>query len=195
MKVLTMNTDYAIRALLSLANKQDGYTSAREIAVLQNIPYQYLRRILQILIRNGLIESKEGAGGGVRLIEETSKIKVADVMRMFQGNVEISNCLVRGEICANRSTCVLRKEMKRIEKLLNDEFGKITIRTLLRGSKRTKSRSGKTTSENRRKPAGSKQSGVKSGKGKPKNRSTVRGPERKPSRNAQGTPARRGKRQ
>lgn len=62
MKVLTKNTDYAVRALISLGMKSGGWTSARAIADEQTIPYQFLRRILQELIRNGLVESKEGAG-------------------------------------------------------------------------------------------------------------------------------------
>jgi Rrf2 family protein len=167
MKVLTMNTDYAIRALLVLAKRQDTYTSAREIAGLQNIPYQYLRRILQILIGNGLVESKEGAGGGVRLVKDASKIEVAAVIRMFQGDVEISNCLVRGEICSNRNTCVLRREMKRIEKMLNDEFGKITIRSLMHGSKRSPVRNGKSARQNRSPVHRSKRTSVRSTKGAP----------------------------
>jgi Rrf2 family protein len=151
MKVLTKNTDYAIRALLVLATDRKRHTSAREIAGLQKIPYQYLRRILQGLIKAELIESKEGAGGGVRLAVPPSKIKVIDVVRMFQGDVEISNCMVRGELCPNRETCILRREMRRIEKSLNNEFAKITIRTLMRRPERASIGNEKGTRPKRRK--------------------------------------------
>ncbi len=131
MKLIMKNTDYAVRALMALASDEGRFFSAREIAEMQEIPYPYLRRILQILTRNALIESKEGAGGGVRLIARPSRIRVADLIEMFQGDLELSACLVKGRICSNRDTCVLRHEIKRIERMVRDEFGRITIDTLL----------------------------------------------------------------
>jgi Rrf2 family cysteine metabolism transcriptional repressor len=50
---------------------------------------------------------------------------------MFQGNLDLAECLVKGEICSNRDSCVLRHEIKRIERIIQDEFGKITILSLM----------------------------------------------------------------
>ena len=131
MKVLTKNTDYAIRALIVLALNRGMYISTREISREQNIPYQYLRRILQRLVREDLVESKEGAGGGVRLLAAPAKIRIVDVIQIFQGTIELSDCMFRKKICANRSTCVLRHEIKRIERLVTAEFERLTIRKLM----------------------------------------------------------------
>ncbi len=65
MKVLTKNTDYAIRALLALSAKKGSYLSAKSIATEHDIPYQFLRRLLQEMIRHNLIVSKEGCSGRV----------------------------------------------------------------------------------------------------------------------------------
>jgi predicted ArsR family transcriptional regulator len=67
MKLITRNTDYAIRALLVLADKEGEYVSAREIAEEQDIPYEYVRKILQELIKEKMVVSKEGGKGGFRL--------------------------------------------------------------------------------------------------------------------------------
>ena len=53
MKVLTKNTDYAIRALLALEAQKGSYVSAKSIATGHDIPYQFLRRLLQEMIRHG----------------------------------------------------------------------------------------------------------------------------------------------
>ena len=58
MKLFTKHTDYAIRALLELAGSKDEFLSARQIAKQQRIPYQFLRQILQGLIKNKLVISK-----------------------------------------------------------------------------------------------------------------------------------------
>ncbi|TNJ37482.1 Rrf2 family transcriptional regulator [Chlorobaculum thiosulfatiphilum] len=131
MKVLNKETDYAVRALISLGMKSDGWVSAKVISGEQAIPYQFLRRILQELIRNGLVESKEGAGGGVRLAKEPGLIAVAEVIEIFQGKVQLSECMFRKQLCSNRANCVLRHEIMRIEKMVNQEFSEVTIGKLI----------------------------------------------------------------
>ncbi len=131
MKVLTKNTDYAIRALLVLGMHEGEYVSARQISQEQDIPYQFLRRILQDLNKQGLTSSREGAQGGVRLEKNPDAIGVRDVIEIFQGKVELSECMFRKQICANRASCVLRHEIMRIEQLVSREFGQITLGKLL----------------------------------------------------------------
>jgi Rrf2 family transcriptional regulator, cysteine metabolism repressor len=131
MKLLTKDTDYAVRALIALGINKDNFISAREISKTQNIPYQFLRRILQKLSQHNLIESKEGKMGGVRLIGNPKKISVLDLIKIFQRNLELSDCMFRKKICPNRGTCVLRTEIKCIEDTVITEFKKLTIATLL----------------------------------------------------------------
>ena len=131
MKFLTKNTDYAVRAILGLAGNPTVFVSSREIADKQKIPYQFLRGILQVLIKNGFVESKEGAGGGVRILKDAAEIKIIDLIKLFQGEIELSECMFRQKICENRNTCVLRSEIKRIEEMVNKEFGDLTIQKLL----------------------------------------------------------------
>lgn len=132
MKVLTKNTDYAIRALLSLAAERGSYLSARAIAVQQDIPYQFLRRLLQEMIRHGLVSSKDGASGGFMLSRDPDSIRVSELIGIFQGPVQVSECMFRKQICANRARCVLRHEIMRIEQVVQQEFDKVTIGKLLR---------------------------------------------------------------
>ena len=132
MKLLTKNTDYAIRALLVLAGKDDSYISARDIAAEQNIPYQYLRKILQQMIDNELVVSREGGKGGFKIKKSPLKIKGTDIIELFQGDIMFSECMFRKQLCQNRATCVLRKNIQKIEKLVTKEFGAITIHSLLK---------------------------------------------------------------
>jgi Rrf2 family protein len=136
MKVLTKHTDYAVRALISLGMKSGSWVSAKAVSGEQAIPYQFLRRILQELIKNGLVLSKEGAGGGVMLGKDPDTIRVKDVIEIFQGQVQVSECMFRKQLCSNRANCVLRHEIMRIEQLVNDEFSKVTVGKLIGDLKR-----------------------------------------------------------
>ncbi|MEI6639158.1 MAG: Rrf2 family transcriptional regulator [Chlorobium sp.] len=132
MKVLTKKTDYAIRALLMLGAKRGSYVSAKSISVEQDMPYQFLRGVLQEMIRHGLIVSKEGVQGGFMLAKEPGEIGVRQLIEIFQGTVQVSECMFRKQICANRSRCVLRHEIMRIEQVVHHEFEQVTIGKLLR---------------------------------------------------------------
>lgn len=129
MNLLTKDTDYATRALVVLATKKTEFTSAQKISQDQKIPYQFLRRILQTLIKNNLIESKEGKGGGVRIIKNPEEISIITLIKIFQDTT--SKCMFRGKICPSSKTCVLKPEINRINKNINEEFKKLTIAKLL----------------------------------------------------------------
>ncbi|HSV43116.1 MAG TPA: Rrf2 family transcriptional regulator [Candidatus Bathyarchaeia archaeon] len=131
MKLITKNSDYAVRALVYLAANPEGFVSAAAISNGQGIPYSFLRRLLQDLIQQGLVESREGAAGGVKLAKPASQISVAKVMEIFQGGIQISECMFRRKLCKNRGRCVLRKEILRIEGLIKKEFEAITVSKLL----------------------------------------------------------------
>lgn len=132
MKVLNKKSDYAVRALLALGAAGDGFLSARVIAEGQQMPYQFLRGLLQDLIRHGMVESREGARGGFRLVKDADEIALLDIIEIFQGPVQVSECMFRKQMCANRSNCVLRHEILRIEHVVQRELEHITIGKLMR---------------------------------------------------------------
>jgi len=132
LKLLTKDTDYAVRAIVNLARNTEGYRSSREIAAEEGIPLQFLRCILQKLTKAGLVISREGVRGGAKLNADPKDIRVSDIIRIFQGDIELSECMFRKRLCALRATCVLRARIKTIEQVVNREFEKVTIATLVK---------------------------------------------------------------
>jgi Rrf2 family transcriptional regulator, cysteine metabolism repressor len=130
MKLITKNTDYAVRALVHLANHPGGVIPASRIALEENIPEKFLRRLLRELIKKGYLVSKEGKGGGVALNKNPKDIRVIELMKIFQGDFQISQCMFRKDICPNRKSCVLRSKVREIEKGLEKKFGEISISSL-----------------------------------------------------------------
>jgi Rrf2 family protein len=132
MKLLNKNTDYALRALATLASAgSDKMLSSAEISSAQHIPLQFLRRILHTLVEGGYITAQEGKFGGVKLDKPAYKITVAEIIRLFQGPLELSECMFRRKLCHNRATCVLRHKIKAIEMSVALQFEGITVQSLL----------------------------------------------------------------
>ncbi|MCX7005499.1 MAG: Rrf2 family transcriptional regulator [bacterium] len=131
MKLLTKKTDYAVRALLRLA-QHDGRLSARRIAAAEHIPLQFLRAIVQTLAQAGYVTTREGVTGGVALARAPRAIRLADILQLFQGTLDMTECLFRKKVCRNRATCVLRHRLLDIEHTVLAKFQRITIASLLK---------------------------------------------------------------
>ena len=131
MNIINKNTDYAIRSLIEMSKDPSSFISSRKISEIQGIPLQFVRNILQVLVKEGIVESKEGATGGVRLSKSPEEIKLIDILKIFQGDIKVSECMFRKKICTRQSICELRKRLVVIEEKLINEFEGITIKNLV----------------------------------------------------------------
>ena len=131
MKLLTKNTDYAIQALLHLAQQPGEFVSSSQIAKTNYIPLMFIRRILQVLSGEGIVASREGISGGVKLAKKPKDIRIIDLMRLFQGEVGITECMFRKKFCHNTKRCALRRHLKRIEDKLIQELHPLTLNDLV----------------------------------------------------------------
>lgn len=129
--LLTRQTDYAARALVFLTAHKERFCSSTEIAETEEIPILFLRRILVRLAAMGIVESREGAWGGVRLIRDPKKIKLYGLIKEFQGDFKISECILNKNLCPNNSKCMLRRRLSVMEERLVGEIKSITLNDLV----------------------------------------------------------------
>ena len=62
MKLITRDTDYAIRALCFIAKEQDTISVAQLVNRMR-MPRSFLRKLLQVLSSKGILVSIKGKGG------------------------------------------------------------------------------------------------------------------------------------
>jgi len=132
MKLITRDTDYAVRAICFIAGKKPRLVSADELVKNIKIPRPFLRKILQILNRKGILQSHKGKGGGFSLVCSEKKIFLLDIMKAFQGDAKLNECVFKKRVCPNIKTCLLRKKITRIESAVLKELKTITIASLIR---------------------------------------------------------------
>ena len=90
---LSKKADYALMAMKHLALRGDrGSSSAREIAEQYDIPIELLAKVLQRLVRKGLLGSHQGTRGGYQLVRAPAQISVADVIEAIDGPVTVTAC-------------------------------------------------------------------------------------------------------
>src|SRR5882757_10202766 len=90
---LSKKADYALIAMKHLAVRRDrGSSSAREIAELYDIPIELMAKVLQRLVRRGLLVSQQGTHGGYQLARVPAQVSVADVIQAIDGPVTVTAC-------------------------------------------------------------------------------------------------------
>lgn len=135
MDVIRRNTDYAIRAMVYLANcncKQA--VSSATIAQYQGIPYQLVCKLMQRLQKAKLIESSMGAKGGFRLKRRPSAISLMEIIETIQGPLELNRCLMDLKACERMVKCPFRKKLSKMQKELNKDLRDTRLSDLINGN-------------------------------------------------------------
>ncbi len=127
MKLITRDTDYALRALCFIAKNKNKITPVPELVSNLRIPRPFLRKILQSLDKSGLLKSYKGKGGGFVLTLKPDKISILDVMRIFQGEFSLNECLLNKHLCPDIRVCILKKKIERIEKHVVSKLGSFKL--------------------------------------------------------------------
>ncbi len=131
MKLITRDTDYAVRALAFIACQKNEIISVRSLVSKLKIPRPFLRKILQILNKKGLLRSYKGQGGGFVLARSINRIFLLDLIEIFQGPIKLDECIFKKRICPNIKTCKLKKRLDSIQRFVISELRSITLASLL----------------------------------------------------------------
>jgi Rrf2 family protein len=136
-KLVTRNTDYAVRALCYIVarekKKEEGVASVTELVKVLGMPRPFLRKILQKLNSAKLLISQKGKGGGFRLAKPADRIFITEVMQIFQGPFKLNECMFKRKICPNRRACFLRKRLEAIEEFAVAQLKGVTIKEIFHG--------------------------------------------------------------
>jgi Rrf2 family protein len=135
MKLITRDTDYALRAICFIAKSKKEVTSASSLVKPLGIPKPFLRKLLQVLHNKGALNSFKGKGGGFSLVKKPKDIFLWDIMQIFQGKFCLNECFLRKRVCPNIKKCLLRKKISRIENYVASQLKGITIGSLLGNNK------------------------------------------------------------
>ncbi|NIR01207.1 MAG: Rrf2 family transcriptional regulator, partial [Gemmatimonadales bacterium] len=66
----------------------------------------HLSKVLQRLVRSGLVESVRGRGGGFRLARRAEGVRLLDVYQAMEGKLGQSECLMGKRVCEGKE-CIL----------------------------------------------------------------------------------------
>ena len=132
---------YALKALIRLGKEYGGGPVLTEdIARTEHIPKKFLELILLDLKHAGYVRSKQGAKGGYRLVQDPSRISLAEIHRLFDGAIALVPCVSQKfyekcDDCPDEKACRLKKIFTNVREKTYDLLTGITIESFLNGAK------------------------------------------------------------
>ena len=113
---LSKKADYALLAMRHLAAHADREAvSSRELAETYAIPPELLAKVLQKLVRAGLLDSHQGIRGGYGLARPAGAMSVADVIQAIDGPLTVTACSEGDHSCDQYTKCNIRDPLWRIK--------------------------------------------------------------------------------
>ena len=125
---------YGVKAMVDLAiHYGEEPSSIKSISERQNISEYYLEQLFSPLRKANLIKSIRGAQGGYILSKAPKDITVADVMKVLEGPIEISDCIDGNteNSCGNIDCCATRLLWSRIKESIDTVMESTTLQDMV----------------------------------------------------------------
>lgn len=90
--MLSQTVEYALRAATYLATAPEQSRTVDQIASATHVPVAYLAKVLQQLVRTGIVASRRGAGGGFMLARPPRKLRILEIVQAVDPIQRITTC-------------------------------------------------------------------------------------------------------
>lgn len=127
--MLQKTAEYALRAVVCLAQNPSSAQPADRVAEVTQIPRRYLHRVLQQLVQEGLVRSQPGPNGGYSLTRPADKIKLIDVINTFGSIERIRKCPLG--LKSHRGLCALHRELDEAYASIEAAFSRVTVAQII----------------------------------------------------------------
>jgi Rrf2 family iron-sulfur cluster assembly transcriptional regulator len=132
MSIIKRETDYALRALARLALAGE-FMAAGVLAEAEDIPEDFLRKIMQRLHRAGIVESRQGPFGGYRLALEPARVTLLAVLEAVQGRPDLNECFQSPGACERSPRCPVHAQLAQLQADFDERMRRVTLAQMIQG--------------------------------------------------------------
>lgn len=128
--MISQTAEYALRAVVFLAMNSLNAHTAQQISYATKVPTAYLSKVLQSLVKVGIIQSQRGLGGGFTLSRSADEITIFEVLEAVDPIQRIRTCPL-GLESHGVNLCALHKRLDDASAVVEKAFQETTIGDLL----------------------------------------------------------------
>ncbi|MBQ6728397.1 MAG: Rrf2 family transcriptional regulator [Clostridia bacterium] len=127
---LSSKTHYGLMACHILAeNYPDNTVSASALESRISVSGKYLEKIMRMLSARGIITANRGASGGYFLAKPPEEIKIGEIVRALEDDMQIIGCVAKDGACR----CPSQAVWKRLYDGINEVLDGMTLQQMLDG--------------------------------------------------------------
>jgi Rrf2 family protein len=130
--MLPKTAEYALRAVVWLAQDDSGTQSADHLAAHTKVPRRYLHKVLQDLVHGQIVRSQSGPGGGYALARDPANVTILEVVNAVSPLERIRRCPLG--LATHTRLCPLHKELDKAYAATEQALARVTIAQLLRST-------------------------------------------------------------
>jgi Rrf2 family protein len=119
--------EYALRAMIHLADHPGGVARGTEIAREEHIPKYYLEKVVRDLMHRGLVRAQRGPGGGYQLGRPAETISFRDIIEAVEGPITLNLCVDGSSRCDLQPTCRMFRVWEEGQRALLDIFSRTML--------------------------------------------------------------------
>ena len=129
---LSTRSRYGARILVDLArNSKQGPVQIGEISKRQDISVKYLEQLIRPLKQANLVNSVRGPKGGHLLAVKPEDVTLGQIVRLFEGQSELVECISSPEKCSMSDDCQVRLAWGDATRVLYENLDNTTIADLM----------------------------------------------------------------
>jgi Rrf2 family protein len=127
---LTRAADYAVRVMIHMANTGARRSSLGGLAEAADVSPAFLSKVLQRLVRSGLVASYRGKKGGFELLDRGRTASLFEILQALDGVPELNICLLDGG-CNRSATCAAHSVWEEAQSRLREILSAATLEKLV----------------------------------------------------------------
>jgi Rrf2 family protein len=131
--MISKTCGYAIRGVLLLAldDNRERKIGIHEIAEELNVPQHFMGKIMQELVRKGLINSTKGPHGGFYPKHDVLDMNLIKIVEAIDGLTILNKCFLGREECSDENPCPMHREFDRCRSVIFQTFNDKTVGSLI----------------------------------------------------------------
>ena len=128
---------YALRGILYIAMMSDEKKRVQidEIAERLSVPKHFLGKILNKIVKEGILDSTKGPYGGFSINQNTLSTPLIKVLEVTEGLEQFTVCAMRLRKCNSANPCPVHPHIDEFRGKLKITFTETTINNLLTENK------------------------------------------------------------
>lgn len=132
---LSKMTDYAVVILAEMTAQGDELLNVSGLAVKTGLSEPTVSKILKLLNKHAIVESKRGANGGYLLVKKPNEIDMASIITALDGPIALTACVEQSKQCCDRaSNCSMKGQWNPVNIAMQKALEEVSLAQMMRSA-------------------------------------------------------------